>query len=156
MATFLTEHLKALQPLVTNKVHQISDIYQRLLQKDKSNEPAIRFVQGNAETTGLPNQSFDLVTVMWAFHEAPMEGRAKIIQEARRLLLPGGVLAVIDIAAEYVPSASMLKGEPYVQEYQQNIHQQLRSIHGFQASEYHAVIPNHLGMWTLTRSLSVA
>jgi ubiquinone/menaquinone biosynthesis C-methylase UbiE len=158
MATFLTEHLKVLKSLVTNKVHQMSDIYQRLQRNDKtkSQVPAIRFVQGNAESTEFPNQSFDLVTVMWAFHEAPQEGRAKIIQEARRLLSPGGVLAIIDIAAEYVPSKSMLKGEPYVQEYQRNIHQQLQSIQGFQASEYRAVIPNHLGMWTLTRSLLAA
>lgn len=157
MATFLTEHMKLVQPLVTNKMLQISELYQQLLRiADKTKLPTVRFLQGNAESTGLPNQSFDLVTVMWAFHEAPMEGRAKIIQEARRLLSPGGVLAVIDIAAEYVPSESMLKGEPYVQEYQQNIHEQLQRIQGFENSEYRNVIPNHLGMWTLTRSLSAA
>lgn len=161
MATFLTETVKVLQPLVTNKVHQLSDIYQRLQRngfadKTESKLPAIRFVEGNAESTGLPNQSFDLVTVMLGFHEAPMEGRAKIIQEARRLLSPGGVLAVIDIVADYVPSKSMLKGEPYVQEYQQNIHRQLQRNQGFKKSEYRTIVPNHLGMWTLTRSLNVA
>lgn len=42
-----------------------------------------------------------------------MSGRQRILQEARRLLSPGGVLAVIDIATDYEPSPSMLAGEPY-------------------------------------------
>lgn len=114
--------------------------------------PAIRFQQGNAESTKLPDQSFDLVTVMYALHEAPMDGRTKILEEARRLLSPGGVLAVIDIATDYIPSQYMLKGEPYVQEYQQNINRQLQHIQGFKKPLYRTIVPNHLGMWTLTRS----
>lgn len=49
----------------------------------------------------------------YAFHEAPLNGRQRILEEARRLLSPGGVLAVIDIATDYEPSESMLAGEPY-------------------------------------------
>lgn len=157
MANFLTNHLNAVHPLAESALlSQISDSYQRLKKKGyaikrAATYRAIRFLQGNAERTELPHESFDLVTVMWAFHEAPMHGRDKILQEARRLLSPGGVLAVIDISTDYVPSETMLKGEPYVKEYQQNIHQQLEDIHGFEKPTYRTVIPNHLGMWTLTR-----
>jgi ubiquinone/menaquinone biosynthesis C-methylase UbiE len=49
----------------------------------------------------------------YAFHEAPKQGRQRILKEVRRLLRPGGVLAVIDISTEYTPSRSMLAGEPY-------------------------------------------
>lgn len=52
-----------------------------------------KYLCGNAEKTDLPSRSFDLVTVMYAFHEAPQAGREKILREARRLLRPGGTLA---------------------------------------------------------------
>lgn len=81
-----------------------------------------------------------------------MQGREKIIQEARRLLSPGGTLAVVDISTDYVPSEHMLRGEPYVQEYQQNIHKQLKKNKGFHSTKYQTIVPKHLGMWTLTRS----
>ena len=72
-----------------------------------------KFTIGNAERTNFPSKSFDLVTVMYAFHEAPKAGRDRILQEAYRVLQPGGTLAVIDISTEYKPSATMLSGEPY-------------------------------------------
>lgn len=71
------------------------------------------FSRANAENTQLPSRSFDLVTVMYAFHEAPSHGRQNILKEAHRLLQPGGTLAVIDICTDYTPSKSMLAGEPY-------------------------------------------
>jgi ubiquinone/menaquinone biosynthesis C-methylase UbiE len=113
---------------------------------------SIEFMLRNAENTSLPNKSFDLVTVMYAFHEAPQTGRDNILKEARRLLSPGGILAVVDISTEYTPSPTMLQGEPYVQEYQRNIHRQLLTIQGFERPKYKDIIPHHLGMWTLKRS----
>ena len=93
-----------------------------------------------------------------------MGGRQRILQEVRRLLSPGGVLAIIDIATDYQPSASMLAGEPYgepsdvcsallcnrlqsgyrvappttliVLEYKKNIHRQLNNQKGFLRTTY--------------------
>jgi ubiquinone/menaquinone biosynthesis C-methylase UbiE len=161
MADFLTKHLDALYRLYSTTISPLSDSYKLLKKKGYAikrvaTHKAIKFLEGNAESTNLPDQSFDLVTVMWAFHEAPLQGRAKILNEARRLLSPGGVLAIVDISTEYIPSKTMLAGEPYVQEYQQNIHRQLQQIQGFKTPQYRSVVDNHLSMWTLTRSPSVA
>jgi ubiquinone/menaquinone biosynthesis C-methylase UbiE len=77
------------------------------------------------------------------------------LAEVRRLLSPGGTLAIIDISSEYTPSETMLMGEPYVLEYQQNIHRQLNEITGFRSTKYTNVVPGHVGMWTLKRSETI-
>jgi ubiquinone/menaquinone biosynthesis C-methylase UbiE len=157
MAEFLTKHLAAVKPFVTKAASQMTESYRAMkkkgyVMKKAALFKAIRFARSNAEDTKLPDKSFDLVTVMWAFHEAPMKGRDAILKEARRLLSPGGTLAVVDISTDYVPSEQMLKGEPYVKEYQQNIQRQLQQFQGFNGAEYRTIVPHHLGMWTLTRS----
>jgi len=150
---------------------------------DAGSCPASVFLRSNAERTELPDRSFDLVTIMYAFHEAPKAGRDKILREARRLLRGGGTLAgkvafhsfsilssftlritcstagflsalflVVDISADYSPSKSMLAGEPYVIEYQQNIHLQIGSFRGFMRPKYETLVPGHVGMWMLKRS----
>ena len=81
--------------------------------------PACTYALGNAERIlTAPAQTFDLVTIMYAFHEIPQSARSRILREARRLLVPGGTLAIVDICPEgYVPSPSMLAGEPLVFQY---------------------------------------
>lgn len=109
------------------------------------------YEQGNAEKTEHENESFDLVTIMYSFHEVPASGRARIMDESRRLLSPGGTLAVIDISSDFTPPPSMLAGEPYVVEYQQNIHEQLGSFDGFTKESYETVVPEQVGMWILRK-----
>jgi ubiquinone/menaquinone biosynthesis C-methylase UbiE len=92
------------------------------------------------------------VTIMYALHEVPMQGREKILSESRRLLHAGGTLAIIDISTDKEPSDEMLLGEPYVLEYQSNIHRQLASLKGFFRPEYKVLVPGHVGMWLLKRS----
>jgi ubiquinone/menaquinone biosynthesis C-methylase UbiE len=104
---------------------------------------------GNAENTELPDISFDLVTIMYGFHEVPLEGRARIINEARRLLRQGGHLAIIDISPTYEPSPHMLAGEPFVLEYQQNIDSQLADFPGFSLSKCKTVVPGHVNLWLM-------
>lgn len=100
MANFLSRHLSMVKPLVNKKGLAYP-------------AAATTFTRANAEMTSFPKESFDLVTVMYAFHEAPKTGRDRILREAARLLGPGGTLAVIDICTDYTPSKSMLAGEPY-------------------------------------------
>ena len=161
MANFVTNHLQTMAPFFRVVKEAIVSFYTKLREhgkkweekaaENRANFKGIKFFKGNAEDTKLPSTSFDLITVMYAFHEAPHKGRAEIIQEARRLLSPGGVLAVVDITTDYEPSPAMLAGEPYVLEYQQNIHRQLRNMKGFKFSEYRTLVPGHVGMWILRR-----
>jgi ubiquinone/menaquinone biosynthesis C-methylase UbiE len=110
-----------------------------------------RYVVGNSEKTNFPSASFDLVTIMYAFHEAPYLGRYSMLREARRILVPGGTLAIVDISPNYQPSISMLAGEPYVLEYKRNIHDQLNRIQGFESCSYVELVEGHVGKWILTR-----
>ncbi|MGF1461161.1 MAG: methyltransferase domain-containing protein [Leptolyngbyaceae cyanobacterium] len=78
-----------------------------------------------AEATGLPDASFDLVSVCLVFHELPHTAAIAILQEARRLLRPGGHLAIMDMNPTCETFAKMppfvftlLKStEPYLDEY---------------------------------------
>jgi ubiquinone/menaquinone biosynthesis C-methylase UbiE len=99
---------------------------------------------GNAENTSLCDPKVDLVTIMFAFHEVPMHARARILREARRLLRRGGALAVVDICPTYQPSPYMLAGEPFVKEYQRNIHRQLETAPGFAFWKREFVVPGHV------------
>jgi ubiquinone/menaquinone biosynthesis C-methylase UbiE len=56
----------------------------------------IRFVEANAEATGLPAGHFDIVTAVYLFHELPPAVRRIVSAEIARLLKPGGVLIEVD------------------------------------------------------------
>jgi len=106
----------------------------------------------NSEAVPLPDQSFDLVTVMFAFHEIPVGARELITYEARRILKTNGIFVIVDIDPTYMPSKSMLMGEPYILEYRHNIDRQLAVLPGFNSMKRDVVIPNHVISWTLEKS----
>lgn len=145
MAKFLSKHIEAAQ-------RDLMFGFLKLKEHQDKICGSTMFQLGNAEDTKLPSKSFDLVTVMYAFHEAPHAGRAKILAEARRLLQPGGKLVVVDISSDYKPSDTMLQGEPYVLEYQTSIHQQLRNAAGFMTPQHTHLVKNHVDMWVLQRA----
>lgn len=78
-----------------------------------------------AEATGLPAASCDLVSICLVFHELPQAAAKAIIQEAQRLLRPGGHLAIMDMnpqseVLQKMPAFvfTLLKStEPYLDEY---------------------------------------
>jgi ubiquinone/menaquinone biosynthesis C-methylase UbiE len=156
MARFLTHHLSFFKPVLSKLNAKRLVGYTVLKEKGntikRATRSAVEYARGNAEDTKLPDKSFDLVTIMYAFHEAPMGGREKILSEARRLLQAGGTLAVIDISTDFKPSYSMLMGEPYVLEYQRNIQSQLKNLKGFFRPEYKVLVPGHVGMWLMKRA----
>jgi ubiquinone/menaquinone biosynthesis C-methylase UbiE len=157
MARFLTNHLSFFKPVVANLDTAVSEGCTASKGKgttanQATRRSAVEYARINAEDTKLRGKSFDLVTVMYAFHEAPMQGREKILSEARRLLHAGGTLAIIDISTDYKPPYSMLLGEPYVLEYQSNIQSQLANLKGFFRPEYKVLVPGHVSMWLLKRT----
>ncbi len=87
--------------------------------------PAPTWIHAAAESTGLPSASMDLVSAFLIFHELPQSAAVQILQEARRVLRPGGYVAVMDMNPQSEIYAKMppyiltlLKStEPYLDEY---------------------------------------
>jgi ubiquinone/menaquinone biosynthesis C-methylase UbiE len=85
----------------------------------------IEWVHAAAEATGLPDGAYDLVSIFLVCHELPQSATQQILQEMRRLLRPGGYLAIMDmnpqseIYAQMPPYIlTLLKStEPYLDEY---------------------------------------
>jgi ubiquinone/menaquinone biosynthesis C-methylase UbiE len=61
-----------------------------------SNREISAWLHTQAEATGLPEESFDLITLQFVTHELPNSATQAIFQEAWRLLRPSGCLALID------------------------------------------------------------
>ncbi|MGF1518765.1 MAG: class I SAM-dependent methyltransferase [Nodosilinea sp.] len=55
-----------------------------------------QWVHAAAEATGFADASFDVVTMQFVAHELPRTATQAIFAEARRVLRPGGVLALVD------------------------------------------------------------
>ena len=94
-------------------------------QTQHSDQNSPTWVHTAAESTGLPSASFDLVSACLMFHELPRGAAIEILQEAKRLLRPGGHLAIMDmnpkseIYAKMPPYIlTLLKStEPYMDDY---------------------------------------
>ncbi|MBD2112087.1 MULTISPECIES: class I SAM-dependent methyltransferase [Cyanophyceae] len=65
-------------------------------QSQDTNREIAQWVHGAAEATGFPAASFDVVTMQFVAHELPRAATQAIFDEARRVLRPGGVLAIVD------------------------------------------------------------
>lgn len=93
--------------------------------QSQQRQAPINWVHAAAEATGLANASFDLVSIFLVCHELPQSATRQIFQEARRLLRPGGHLAIMDMNPQSQIYAQMpayiltlLKStEPYLDEY---------------------------------------
>ena len=59
-------------------------------------------------------------------------------------------VVIVDIAAHYQPSSSMLSGEPYVLDYLANIHSDIELVSDPWNVEFTQLTPT-LSMWNLTR-----
>ncbi|QLE58255.1 class I SAM-dependent methyltransferase [Nostoc sp. TCL26-01] len=71
----------------------------------------INWVHAPAESTGLPNAAVDLVSIFLVCHELPQSATRQILAEARRILRPGGHLAIMDMNPQ---SAAFKKMPPYI------------------------------------------
>jgi len=93
--------------------------------RSQQRQANINWVHGQAESTGIPDASFDLVSTFLMCHELPQSATHKIFAEARRILRPGGHLAIMDMNPQseiykQMPTyiLTLLKStEPYLDEY---------------------------------------
>jgi ubiquinone/menaquinone biosynthesis C-methylase UbiE len=86
------------------------------------------FIHANAEDIPFDNETQDLVTAQFLFHEVPKGPSQNILNQAYRVLKPGGTIAIIDLDPD-----RLLKGlnnnifrkwafeitEPHIKEYYQ-------------------------------------
>ncbi len=114
-------------------------------------QPKIKWVHAAAENTGLAAASYDLVSLFLICHELPQAATLQIFQEARRLLKPGGHIAIMDMnpASEIYGQMppyilTLLKStEPYLDQYfSLEIDRTLQSA-GFKAPTITANSPRH-------------
>lgn len=99
-----------------------------------------KFHLGNAENY-KPNidETFDIVSCMFAFHEMPKEAQINVINNA--INIANEEVIIVDISPDYTPSKIMLSGEPYLLDYLKNIEFLLQEFY------YYDFIPNHVAIW---------
>lgn len=81
----------ALRGAVVTAVDPAADMLAKAVELDRAAGVAVTYRQGRAEATELPSDAFDVVTAgqCWHWFDAP-----KAAAEVRRLLRPGGMLAI--------------------------------------------------------------
>lgn len=79
--------------------------------QSQQRQKSIQWVHAAAESTGLPEASFDLVSIFLMCHELPQSATMQILREARRVLRPGGHLAIMDMNPK---SEIFIKMPPYI------------------------------------------
>ena len=100
---------------------------------------SVSYVEAAAETTGLPDASYDAITCVYLFHELPGEVRKAVLKEWMRILKPGGKVFFVDSAQEgEVPYDRVLEGftviahEPYYLDYTRTDLSKIFNDAGFQ------------------------
>ncbi len=92
---FLT-FIKANYPRLDVTALDLSPDYLALAREKLASWRGVEFLQAQAEDTGLPASSFEVVTCVYLFHELPPRIRAAVAAEIARLLKPGGLFVLVD------------------------------------------------------------
>ena len=85
-----------------------------MIEEAKKRDPAGTYVVGNAEVYG-DESSVDAAYASFLFHEVPLSSWSRILDNMQRVSKKEVV--VVDIHPSKVPSAWMLRGEPYLEDY---------------------------------------
>jgi len=124
------------------------DISERMIKiavkRNKHNDTT--FIVGNAEDWG-ESYSFDVVTCMFAFHEMPRSARIKVLENCIRVT--GEKVVIIDIDPKYLPSTSMLSGEPYLLDYIKNIDYDMKLYRGVKK----VIVEGRVTRWDFYKTL---
>lgn len=86
------------------------------------------------------NDKFDIVTIMFMFHEVPQESRLNIINLIKKIA--SEQIIIVDIAPSYIPSKLMLTGEPYICDYLKNICDDLKDF------KEEIIVSKHVHAWS--------
>ena len=114
------------------------DTSKEMLAVAQRNNKNAKFYYGNAEYY-KPNFDVDIVTCMFTLHEMPYYAQKNTITNA--IMIANKEVIFVDISPNYIPSKTMLTGEPYILDYLYNIQTLLQN---FEKIEY---IKNHVTLW---------
>ena len=116
------------------------DVSKEMLATARTIFPDKDFEQGHIEEW-IPDKQYDIVTMMFLFHEVPQESRLNIIEILKSIALEK--ILIVDISPEYSPSNLMLTGEPYIMDYLKNIQTDLRHF------DEEIIIDKHVHAWSI-------
>jgi SAM-dependent methyltransferase len=91
------------------------DLIEHFIEFGKSQNPALNLAVGDAARSGFDDGSFDVVlmhTVLSAILDRQIQ--AKLLREARRLIKPGGLVLLFDIAGGYPVGRAEVSGEQLI------------------------------------------
>lgn len=74
----------------------LSEAYINFAKEKYKNLKNINLVTENAENTSFDNNSFDIVTSTYLFHELPYQVRKKVISEMKRIVKNDGIIVIQD------------------------------------------------------------
>lgn len=125
---YLRNHFSAAQVTGLDLSPYYLAVAQHIQKQEPTSSPQktnIQYLHANGEETGLPSEYFDVISCAFLVHELPQRATSNVIREARRLLKPGGTIALIDTSPEAkviqeLPPALfvMMKAtEPWLDEY---------------------------------------
>jgi len=96
----LSKFIKLTFPKAKITLLDLSHPYLKKAQSELQDFRKIDFVQGDAAELPFVDQKFDAVVSCFLFHELPLEVRKKTLQEAMRVLKPGGFMGHVDSLQE--------------------------------------------------------
>lgn len=123
---------------------ELSPAYSQYAKKMLKDCPSVYFERGLAESLPYKEETFDVVTSTYLFHEVPRSIRRDIISEAKRVLKPGGLFVLVDSlqAGDNPVFEGALKlfpvqyHEPFYKDYTlHNLSDELREVFGSRPTE---------------------
>jgi ubiquinone/menaquinone biosynthesis C-methylase UbiE len=93
----LHQYLTARQDTPINTIGlDLSPYMLAVAQKTDTQQEISQWLHSLGESTGLADNSLDLVTLQFVIHELPRQATASILREVLRILKPGGVIGIVD------------------------------------------------------------
>jgi SAM-dependent methyltransferase len=108
-------------------------------------DTAVHFQQMSAEQLSFPDNHFDAVLAMLLFHEVPVSAGKRILDEAYRVLRPGGVITVVDFPGDrwrdvytmfFATMDATDNGEPFLPAYIRSNVEDAMAAAGFSVQPY--------------------
>ena len=124
----------------------------------KAMETEAHFRQMDASYLKFADGSFDLVFSSMFLHELPAKARAKVLEEARRVLRPGGLMLHMELPPNdrmgpfegfYLDWDSHYNAEPYYKSYRDEDPKALCTKAGFAEEDYVEFVVPSLGIYGL-------
>ena len=90
-----------------------------------------------AETLSFPSDSYDVVSISYLLHEVPTETARQVLNEAFRVLRPGGTLSIVDLSGARIKNLPQIRRhlfeltEPHIRQYYKTDIMKILADHGF-------------------------